>query len=86
MIILLVLGHVAFAGDRFTLTLQAVALNASPLSIGILMSLLMVVPMLISIHNVFFYLEWMRTIRDAIAAGSLGSLQAPPEGKISEAG
>ena len=40
--------------------------------------------MLISIHNVFFYLEWMRTIRDAIADGSLGSLQAPPEEKIPE--
>jgi len=40
--------------------------------------------MLISIHNVFFYLDWMRTIRDAIAAESLGSLQAPPEGKIPE--
>ncbi|HMA06410.1 MAG TPA: MFS transporter [Ramlibacter sp.] len=50
LIILLVLGHVAFAGDRFTLTLQAVALKASPLAIGILMSLLMVVPMLLSIH------------------------------------
>lgn len=44
------LGHVAFAGDRFTLTLQAVALHASPLAIGILISLLMVVPMLLSIH------------------------------------
>jgi MFS family permease len=50
LILLLVLGHVAFAGDRFTLTLQAVALKASPLAIGILMSLLMVVPMLLSIH------------------------------------
>jgi MFS family permease len=50
LICLLVLGHVAFAGDRFTLTLQAVALKASPLAIGILMSLLMVVPMLLSIH------------------------------------
>ena len=50
LIILLVLGHVAFAGDRFTLTLQAVALKASPLAIGILMSLLMVVPMLLSIQ------------------------------------
>ena len=47
---LLVLGHVAFAGDRFTLTLQAVSLQASPLAIGILMSLLMVVPMVLSIH------------------------------------
>jgi MFS family permease len=50
LIVLLVLGHVAFAGDRFTLTLQAVALHASPIAIGILISLLMVVPMLLSIH------------------------------------
>jgi MFS family permease len=47
---LLVLGHVAFAGGRFTLTLQAVALHASALSIGLLMSLLTVVPMLVSVH------------------------------------
>lgn len=50
LICLLVLGHVAFAGNRFTLTLQAVALNASPLAIGVLMSLLTVVPMVLSIH------------------------------------
>lgn len=43
-------GHTAFAGNRFTLTLQAVALNASPFAIGLLMSLLMVVPMVLSIH------------------------------------
>jgi queuine tRNA-ribosyltransferase len=41
-------------------------------------------PMLISIHNVFFYLAWMQTIREAIAAGSLAALQAPPEEKIPE--
>jgi queuine tRNA-ribosyltransferase len=39
-------------------------------------------PMLLSIHNVFFYLEWMRTIREAISAGTLAALEAPPEGKI----
>jgi MFS family permease len=50
LICLLVLGHVAFAGNRFTLTLQAIALKASPLAIGILISLLMVVPMVLSIH------------------------------------
>jgi MFS family permease len=50
LICLLVLGHVAFAGGRFTLTLQAVALHASPLAIGILMSLLTVVPMIVSVH------------------------------------
>ena len=39
-------------------------------------------PMLISLHNVFFYLAWMRTIRDAIAAGNLAALSAPPEEKV----
>jgi queuine tRNA-ribosyltransferase len=39
-------------------------------------------PMLISMHNVFFYLAWMRTIRDAIAAGNLAALSAPPEEKV----
>lgn len=41
-------------------------------------------PMLLSIHNVFFYLEWMKTIREAIAAGSLDGLIAPSEGKIAD--
>ncbi|MGH9363925.1 MAG: tRNA guanosine(34) transglycosylase Tgt, partial [Thermoanaerobaculia bacterium] len=39
-------------------------------------------PMLLSIHNVYFYLDWMRTIREAIAAGTLARLEAPPEAKI----
>lgn len=43
-------------------------------------------PMLLSIHNVFFYLEWMRTIREAIAAGTLARLEAPPEGKLPDSG
>ena len=41
-------------------------------------------PMLLSIHNVFFYLDWMKTIREAIAAGTLGALNPPPEQKIPE--
>jgi queuine tRNA-ribosyltransferase len=41
-------------------------------------------PMLISMHNVFFYLSWMREIRDAIADGRLARLDAPPEEKIPE--
>jgi queuine tRNA-ribosyltransferase len=40
--------------------------------------------MLLSIHNVFFYLAWMRKIRDAIRAGTLAALSAPPEEKIPE--
>ena len=39
-------------------------------------------PMLLSIHNVFFYLDWMKRIREAIRGGELASLEAPPEGKI----
>jgi queuine tRNA-ribosyltransferase len=39
-------------------------------------------PMLLSLHNVFFYLDWMRQIREAITGGRLASLEAPPEGKI----
>jgi queuine tRNA-ribosyltransferase len=39
-------------------------------------------PMLLSIHNVYFYLEWMRRIREAIRRGELAGLSAPLEGKI----
>ncbi len=39
-------------------------------------------PMLLSIHNVFFYLDWMRRIREAIGGVGLGAIAAPPEGKI----
>ena len=39
-------------------------------------------PMLLSIHNVFFYLDWMRRIREAIGGEGLDAIAAPPEGKI----
>jgi len=39
-------------------------------------------PMLLSIHNVFFYLAWMKEMREAIARGTLAALEAPPEEKI----
>ena len=39
-------------------------------------------PMLLSIHNVYFYLEWMKRIREAIRRAELAGLSAPPEGKI----
>ena len=39
-------------------------------------------PMLLSIHNVYFYLSWMKKIRAAIAGGTFGDLHAPPEGQI----
>jgi queuine tRNA-ribosyltransferase len=39
-------------------------------------------PVLLSVHNVFFYLRWMRTIREALGEGRLEQLAAPPEAKI----
>lgn len=44
------LGHVAFVGNRFTLTLPAVTLGASPFQIGTLLGLVMVVPMFLAVH------------------------------------
>lgn len=78
LISLLVLGHVAFAGNRFTLTLQAVALQASPLAIGVLMSLLMVVPMVLSIHMGRWAdrLGFARPAALGLAALALGSVIA----------
>ena len=39
-------------------------------------------PMLLSIHNVYFFLDWMKRIRRAILAGTLAELKAPPERKV----
>jgi queuine tRNA-ribosyltransferase len=39
-------------------------------------------PVLISIHNVFFYLDWMARIRRSAEEGTLAELAAPPEDKI----
>ncbi len=39
-------------------------------------------PMLLSLHNVYFYLAWMKQVREAISAGTLAALKAPPEAKV----
>jgi len=39
-------------------------------------------PMLLSIHNVYFYLAWMKKIRAAIRTGTLAAIESPPEEKI----
>lgn len=49
LIVALGVGHAAFAGNRFTITLHAVALHASPLAIGTLLGLVMIVPMLAAV-------------------------------------
>ena len=38
-IVLTVLAHVAFVGSRVTVSLYAISLGASPLTVGVLMSL-----------------------------------------------
>lgn len=43
--------HLAFAGLRVTLSLFAIHLGASPITVGIIMSLLAVLPMLLSVHT-----------------------------------
>ena len=50
LIALLVLAHTAFAGGRVVLTLSAVALGGTPFEVGLVISLLALVPMCVSIH------------------------------------
>ncbi len=49
LIAILALTHAGFNGARLTLTLKAIDLQASPLVVGILMSLLMVVPVFVAV-------------------------------------
>ena len=46
----IVFAHVVFFGNRFTLMLQAVALGASPLEIGLVLGVLMLGPMLLCVQ------------------------------------
>lgn len=48
-ILLTVLGHIGFVGSRITVSLHAIHLQASPLTVGLLMSLYALLPMLISV-------------------------------------
>ena len=49
-IALTVLSHVGFVGSRITMSLAALEQGASPLSVGVLMSLYAVIPMLIAVQ------------------------------------
>jgi len=46
----MVLTHLTYTGSRFTLQLYAIKLTATPFTVGLLMSLLAVVPMFMSVH------------------------------------
>lgn len=50
LIALMVLAHTAFAGGRVALTLAAVELGGTPFEVGLVVSLLAVVPMFLSVH------------------------------------
>ena len=40
-------------------------------------------PMLLSMHNVYFYLAWMREIREAIGQGTAGGARRAARGETS---
>jgi predicted MFS family arabinose efflux permease len=50
LIAMMVLAHITFTGGRVALMLFAIELGATPLRVGILMSLLAAVPMVLSVH------------------------------------
>ena len=80
LIALLALAHVAFGGSRLVLTLQAVHLQASPFAIGLVMSLLMVVPMFVSVaigrwaDRAGFFQPTVLGLAMLAAAGVLGAV------------
>jgi predicted MFS family arabinose efflux permease len=50
LILMMVLAHITFTGSRVALMLFAINLGATPVRVGLLMSLLALVPMLLSVH------------------------------------
>ncbi|MDH3319236.1 MAG: MFS transporter, partial [Betaproteobacteria bacterium] len=48
--VLTILAHVGFVGSRVTVSLYAIALGATPLTVGVLMSLYAALPMLLAVH------------------------------------
>ena len=50
LILLLAISHASFGGARLAISLQALHLQASPLAVGLLMSLLMLVPTFAAVH------------------------------------
>jgi predicted MFS family arabinose efflux permease len=49
-VLLTILSHVGFVGSRITVALSAIDQGASPLTIGVLMALYAVIPMLLAVH------------------------------------
>jgi MFS family permease len=51
LVVVVVLAHTAYNGTRLTLSLNALALGASPLTVGVLMSLIAALPMLFGVAS-----------------------------------
>ncbi len=51
LVVIVVLAHTAYNGCRLTLSLNALALGASPLTVGVLMSLIAALPMLFGVAS-----------------------------------
>lgn len=49
LVVATILAHAAFNGSRLTISLNALALDASPLAVGVMMSLFAALPMLLSV-------------------------------------
>jgi MFS family permease len=50
LILLLAVAHTSFGGARLAISLQALQLHASPVTVGLLMSLMMLVPTFMAVH------------------------------------
>lgn len=81
-ILLTVLSHAGFVGSRITVSLSAIQQQASPVTVGVLMALFSVMPMLLAVHagryidrtSVFRPLAWSGA---AVAAGILLPFAVP---------
>jgi len=75
-ILLTVPSHIGFVGSRITVSLSAIQQQASPVTVGVLMSLYAVVPMLLAVHagrfidrgGLFLPLAWSSAV---VATGIL---------------
>jgi MFS family permease len=80
LIALLAVAHLSFAGARLALTLQAVHLQASPVVVGLLLSLIMVVPMFVAVpigrwaDRVGFFRPALMGFALLVAAGVVAAL------------
>lgn len=81
-ILLTVLSHAGFVGSRITVSLSAIQQQASPVTVGVLMALFSVMPMLLAVYagryidrtSVFRPLAWSGA---AVAAGILLPFAVP---------